>query len=88
MPPKSDKQERIHSMTGGGYDVGMIDDEALAHLTETRRLIDALGGPVAAAAAIDMDRRTMQRIYNGKRHCSPTLRRRLAEAGEGDHGKA
>lgn len=88
MPPKSDKQERIHSMTGGGYDVGMIDEDRLRHFTETRRLIEALGGALAAAAAIRMDPRTMQRIYAGKRHCSPTLRRRLAEAGEGDHGKA
>lgn len=88
MPPKSDKQERIHSMTGGGYFVGMIDDDRLRHLAETRRLIEVLGGALAAAAALGMDPRTMQRIYAGKRHCSPTLRRRLAEAGEGDHGKA
>jgi hypothetical protein len=75
-------------MTGGGYDVGIIDEDRLRHLIETRRLIDALGGPKGAAVALGMDPRTMQRIYAGKRHCSPTLRRRLAEAGVGDHGKA
>lgn len=57
-------------------------------LPDTRRLIDALGGPFAAAGALAMDPRNMQRIYAGKRHCSPTLARRLAEAGKGDHGQA
>ena len=51
-------------------------------LPDTRRLIDALGGPKSAAACLSMDPRNMQRIYSGKRHASPTLIRRLAEAGE------
>lgn len=50
---------------------------------EIRRLIDDVGGPARAAAAIDINIRTMQRIYSGKLHASPTLARRLAEAGEG-----
>ena len=59
-----------------------------SELSETRRLIEALGGPKSAAAALGMDPRTMQRIYAGKRHCSPTLRRRLVEAGEAADGQA
>lgn len=57
-------------------------------LTVTRQLIDAIGGAKAAAAALGMDPRNMQRIYAGKRHCSATLARRLAEAGKVDHGQA
>lgn len=61
---------------------------------DIRRLIDALGGPVAAAATMvgksgkSMDRRTMQRIYAGKLPASPTLRRQLADRVEATDGKA
>ncbi|ODU36620.1 hypothetical protein [Sphingopyxis sp. SCN 67-31] len=79
----SDSDDTIRSLAGGGWDSGEVDD-----LVETRRLIEARGGPRDAAAALGIDPRTMQRIYSGKRHCSPTLRRRLAEAGVGDHGQA
>ena len=57
-------------------------------LTTTRRLIDAIGGPKSAAATLAMDPRTMQRIYSGKRFCSPTLARQLADAGEAANAKA
>src|SRR3546814_7678327 len=79
----SDSDDTFRSRTAALWDFGEGED-----LAEIRRLIDARGGPVSAAAALDMDPRNMQRIYSGKRHCSPTLRRRLAEAGEADHDQA
>lgn len=57
-------------------------------LPDTRRLIDARGGARAVAAALDMDPRNMQRVYAGKRHCSPTLARRIAELPEAPDGQA
>lgn len=57
-------------------------------LPDTRRLIDARGGARAVAAALDMDPRNMQRVYAGKRHCSPTLLRRIAELPEAPDGQA
>lgn len=86
MPPATKNPDSIRSMTGGGFAVGSIDETELARSAEARRLIDALGGPIAAAAAIDIDRRTMQRIYRGKRHASPSLIRRLADAREANNG--
>ncbi len=55
-----------------------IEQDPTAH-AEARRLIKLLGGPIAAADALAMDRRNMQRIHSGKRHASPTLLRRLAD---------
>lgn len=87
MQEPSDQPEVIRSMTGGGFNFPE-DSSQIWTLADIRRLIDARGGTRAVAAALAMDPRNMQRVYAGKRHCSPTLLRRVADLAEVDHGKA
>lgn len=89
MQEPPEQPDKLRSMTGGGFHFGELATDSPAYsLDAVRSLIDARGGARAVAQALDMDPRNMQRIYAGKRHCSPTLARRIAEIAEAPDGQA